>query len=305
MPFKSAPEENPTGFLSPAFREDAFRVDRAWPIVFVCGGTNSDGKTALRNQFLNAINEQPRRIVTILAENSFPHQLVERNLQKFEEFLASAANCVLIFVESAGSFAETGLFAALPLIVKKTLVINTREKAGARSFLNLGPIKLIRRLTNFDTIVDLEKEIVTSDDANRIVDVILDIYPKYENDLVFHPKRKFSELELRLQLACVHITVILLRAASAPLVTSVLRDHFKAVDNEIVERLLPLLTSMGVLKRSDELFFDPGDEVFSGDRLIHSVSFPLANVTAKALEWQATNNPQARAFLRDKKGLDI
>jgi hypothetical protein len=36
--------------------------------------------------------------------------LVERNLQKFEEFLASAAECILVFVESPGSFAETGLF---------------------------------------------------------------------------------------------------------------------------------------------------------------------------------------------------
>src|SRR5580700_3595393 len=140
---------NPTGFLSPAFKQDAFRVDRSWPIVFVCGGTNSNGKTALRHQFLDAIEKSPRPIVPVLAENSFPHQLIERNLQRFEEFLATAANCVLIFVESAGSFAETGLFAALPSIVKKTFVINTRKEANAKSFLNLGPIKLIRKSSDF------------------------------------------------------------------------------------------------------------------------------------------------------------
>jgi hypothetical protein len=305
MPDTPALNENPTGFLSPAFRQDAFRVDRSWPIVFVCGGTNSNGNTALRHQFLNAIDKSPRPIVPVLAESSFPHQLIERNLQKFEEFLATAANCVLIFVESAGSFAETGLFAAFPSIVKKTFVINTRAEARAKSFLNLGPIKLIRKSSDFDTIVDLDEGIVTAADADRIVDVILENYPKYENALVFHPQRKFSDLDLRLQLACVHMTVILLRAASALLVTSVLRNHFKAVDSDIVERYLPLLTSMGVLERSDELYFNPGDGVFQSDKLIHSVSFPVVNVMAKALEWQATNNAQARTFLHEQRGLDI
>lgn len=296
---------NPTEFLSPAFRQDAFRVDRSWPIVFVCGGTSTGSKTALRHQFLSAIEKSPRPIVPVLAESSFPHQLIERNLLKFEQFLASAANCVLIFVESAGSFAETGLFAALPAVVKKTFVINTRTEAETKSFLNLGPIKLIRKGSDFDTIVDLDAEAVTAADADRIVEVILDSYPKYKNALVFHPERKFPELELRLQLACVHMTVILLRAASALLVTSVLRNHFKAVDGEIVERYLPLLTSMGVLQRSDELYFNPNGDVFKGDKLIHSVSFPVASVMARALEWQATNNAQASTFLREQRGVDI
>jgi hypothetical protein len=305
MPDAPALDKNPTGFLSPAFGPDAFRVDRSSPIVFVCGGTNSDGKTALRHQFLEAVTKLTHPIVPILAENSFPHQLIERNLQKFEEFLATAANCVLIFAESVGSFAETGMLAALPMVVKKTFVINTRAEAEAKSFLNLGPIKLIRKSTDFDTIVDLDTDTVTAADADRIIAVILDTYPKYENALVFHPKRKFPELELRLQLACVHMTVILLRAASAPLVTSVLRNHFKAVDSESVERYLPLLTSMGILQRSDELYFNPAREVFKSDRLIHSVSFPIANVMAKALEWQATNNSQASTFLREHRGVDI
>jgi hypothetical protein len=301
-----AKEDNPTGFLSPAFGKEAFRVDRSRPIVFVCGSRNSNGNVALRHQFLNEIDKLPRRIIPVLAEKSYPHQLIERNILKFEQFIASAANCVLIFVESAGSFAETGLFAGLSMIAKKTFVINTRAEATEESFLNLGPIKLIRKESNFDAVVDLDAKAVTSADATRIVDAILATYPKYENTLVFQPN-KFKDLELRLQLACVHMAVTLLRAASASLVTSVLRNHLKAVDGEIVERYLSLLTSIGILQRSDELYFNPGagTDPFNCDVLIHSASFSVHNVMAKALEWQATNNTQATVFLREQLKVDI
>ena len=41
-------------------------------------------------------------ILPVLSEKAFPHQLVERNLQLFETFLAATADCVLIFVDSPG-----------------------------------------------------------------------------------------------------------------------------------------------------------------------------------------------------------
>ena len=307
MPPTSAEQENLAGLLSPAFGKAAFRVDRRRPLTFICGGNNHNGVEALRHQFLKKINTPTRRILAVLSEQAFPHQLIERNLQKFEEFLARTADCVLIFVESAGSFAETGLFSALPEIVKKTFVVNTREESGKVSFLNLGPIKLIRKTTMFDTIFDLDKKVVTAADANGIVQHILNIYPKFQNALVFHPERKFTDLNLRLQLACVYMAITLMRAGSLGLVTKVLRGHFKAVDEETVERYLSVLTSINVLQREDEIFFNPNQDpkLFTDDALIHSVDFSLDNLRMRALEWQAKNNSHVAAFLRERCGVDI
>src|ERR1700675_915351 len=101
-----AEEEKLAGLLSPAFDKQAFRVNRSLPLTFVCGGNNDNGITALRHQFLEKINRVPRKILSVLAERAFPHQQIERNLHEFEEFLGKTADCVLIFVESPGSFAE-------------------------------------------------------------------------------------------------------------------------------------------------------------------------------------------------------
>jgi hypothetical protein len=305
MPPTQAKEDRLAALLEPAFGKAAFRVNRKRPLSFICGGTSSNGVRALRHQFLDRVTVPPIRIVPVLAERTFAHQLVERNLQKFEEFLASTADCVLVFVESPGSFAETGLFAALPQVVEKTFIVNTRNEAQENSFLNTGPIKLIRKASQFDSVFELAEKTVSASDADGIVERILSTCTKYDNALVFHPEKKFSDLKLLLQLGCVHLIVTLVRAASSDLVTYVLRNYFRAVDREIVERLLSLLTGINLLKRTDELYFNPRPEGLKDDELISSAAFATENVRARSLEWQAENNSQAATFLREKLGIEI
>jgi hypothetical protein len=291
--------------LRPTFNNEAFRVDRRRPLTFICGGKISNGSSGLRHQFLKHVSSPPLRIVPVLAEKTFAHQLVERNLKTFEEFLASAAECVLIFVESPGSFAETGLFSALKDVVPKTFVVNTREDARKDSFLNTGPIKLIRRKSQFDTVFELPERCVTGSDADGIVERILATCTKYENALVFQRESKFTDLKLLLQLGCIQLIVTLIGAGSTDLVTGVLRKYFKAVERDTVERLLSLLTGISLLGRSDELYFNPRPGGIEGDQLISSVAFSADSVKVRAFEWQSKNNSQASIFLREHLNIGI
>lgn len=301
----TAESERLAGILSPAFGRAAFRVDRKKPLTFVCGGNNHNGISALRHQFLRWASTPPSRIVPVLAERAFPHQLIQRNIQTFETTLAATADCVLIFVESPGSFAETGMFAALKAVAKKTLVVNTRREATGRSFLNDGPIKLIRKKSRFDTAVDLGRRKVTRKDAQKIVEVILNTYPKYKKALVFDPQVKFKDLDPRLQLACVYVAVTLMYAGAASLVAAVLRVHFRAVEQEAVDQYLSVLTSIGLLQRSDEIYFNPNAQGLEGDELIPSTNFPIGDVRVKALDWQIMNNSQVATFLREERHVGI
>jgi hypothetical protein len=303
---KPAKEEVLASLLAPLFQREAFRVDRTRPLTFICGGNISNTSQTLRYQFLEWVTKPPTQIVPILAERTFAHQMVERNLQKFEEFLAATADCVLIFVESPGSFAETGLFAALEETIGRTFIVNTREKAQKNSFLNIGPIKLIRRKSDFDTVFELAGESVSLSDAEGIVERILSTCTKYENAIVFHPPdKKFADLNIRLQLGCVYVTVSIMLAASQELLTTVLRSYFKEVDRDRIGMLLSLLTGIKLLQRSDELYFNPCPPGLKDDQLISSVAFTEENVRAQALEWQAENNSQAATFLREKRGVGL
>jgi hypothetical protein len=101
------------------------------------------------------------------------------------------------------------------------------------------------------------------------------------------------------------MTVTLLWAATAPLATAVLREHFSDVEEEMVERYLSLLTSIDALGRYDELYFNPNRELFKGDPLILSTDFSLDEVRAQTLEWVSENSVQAAVFLREQRGIGI
>lgn len=115
--------------------------------VFVCGGELGEGKTTLRQQFLQWAEHELPNFVCLLAENAIKDNFVAGkrkfiDLARFESVIAGIADCVLIFPESPGSFAETGFFARSPEIRDKTLVINPNAEQSP-SFLNRGPIHKI------------------------------------------------------------------------------------------------------------------------------------------------------------------
>lgn len=263
-------EDSLARLLKPAYKKAAFRVNWSRPIVFVCGGKSST-KT-LRHQFLGHIPKRSPRVLAVLAEQAFPHQLVERNIQEFEASIAKAADCVLIFAESVGSFAETGLFSALPNIASKTLVVNMKKNSRADSFLNKGPIKLIARRSKFEDVVILNRKKVTRANANEIVGRITATLPPLDNALVFHPTTKFGELDLRLQLGCVYLVVRVVQVGSSNLFTSILRTYFRAVPSEHIERYLSILVSLRLICREDDLYYNLDPLTFQNDLLINKFS---------------------------------
>ena len=78
------------------------------------------------------------------------------NLAKFEEILANISDCIIIFPESAGSFAETGYFSKTN-IKNRTLIVNCSNEQG-ESFLNLGPIDLVSKASIFGQTVLLNSK---------------------------------------------------------------------------------------------------------------------------------------------------
>src|SRR5207244_674869 len=63
--------------------------------------------------------------------------------------LADLADCILIFPESAGSYAELGFFAAHSAITQKTLAVNKFEFQAQDSFISLGPLAAINRYSDY------------------------------------------------------------------------------------------------------------------------------------------------------------
>jgi hypothetical protein len=102
---------------------DAFLVaDRN--LLFVCGGPVTSACNSLRKEFLRyAQTELPNFRVFLaeaalqdIAQYNAPDFL---NLALFEDFVAEFADCILLFPESPGSYAEIGFFSAYEKILNR------------------------------------------------------------------------------------------------------------------------------------------------------------------------------------------
>lgn len=120
------------------------------PFVFICGGSTLKRSRKIRGKFLTWAKSRFHEVVFVLAEDAYsytnsydPPEAV--NLAEFEEVIGEIADCVLLFPESAGSFAELGLFSAHSVIRTKILVVNPVSFVSEESFVNLGPVATIDR----------------------------------------------------------------------------------------------------------------------------------------------------------------
>lgn len=130
----------------------ALRVlSRPKPDIFLCGG--SDGSKSIRCNFMNFAEQHWKDFYSrlVLAENvikSWFRADSYDNLLELEEDLASVASVVPIFLESPGSFAEVGAFSSNQRLIKKVLVFQDMKYQDAESFLNLGPLHKIRKISH-------------------------------------------------------------------------------------------------------------------------------------------------------------
>ncbi|WP_419816534.1 retron St85 family effector protein [Glacieibacterium sp.] len=122
-------------------------------IIFLCGGPYTDvstpGTASMRDAFLK-INSHPAlgRREIVLAEDFTTLTTFSAHygdILEFETDLAQITELILLFCESAGSFAELGSFASTLEIASKLLVIVRDHYWKDNSFIKLGPLMFLLR----------------------------------------------------------------------------------------------------------------------------------------------------------------
>ena len=127
--------------------------------VFLCGA-NPDKAESLRNLIHKRIKDYAKfNIVfpeSILGNLLFKTQY---NLLTLEKELAEDVDAIVLPLEGYGTMAELGAFASFPELTKKIIVVNKDAHKRERSFINMGPIGLIRSKN--------KKNIIYYDDNSR------------------------------------------------------------------------------------------------------------------------------------------
>jgi hypothetical protein len=139
-------------------------------IVFLCGGPftplNEMADTtpkSMRDAFLRVVSHPALGSREIVLAEDFTNLSVfsahYKDILEFESDLAQITELIILFCESAGSFAELGSFASVEEIAKRLLVVLRDYYANANSFITLGPITNLRNHHQYSVFI-IEDEVI-------------------------------------------------------------------------------------------------------------------------------------------------
>jgi len=233
----------------------AFQVTNL-QFVFVCGGKLELSSGSMRSAFLSWVETEFPTLIPIRAESAFQKtQLLDPaefpNLARFEKLIAEVADCVIIFPESEGSYAELGLFSGFREIRNKTLVVNKLIYQASNSFLQLGPIDEINSKSRFRPALHFNPD-ASPIDFEPVRVTLLERLKFRERRRRLAPL-KYEELGLQQKLVLSHEFIRLFKTISLEALLDCFREVFGNVFPSQIRKVVSLLLAMESVEYKEEI----------------------------------------------------
>ena len=149
--------------ISKKIRDDIYKPAFSFKTtVFLCGA-DINQKDKIRHQIAQALIWEFWFDI-IYPEDIFDELLYSsktKDLLSLEGLLAESVDAVVIIPESPGSFAELGAFANDEKLRKKLICVVDKRYQKDKSFINQGPLKLVKKENSFGLVFIDPKEIPT------------------------------------------------------------------------------------------------------------------------------------------------
>jgi len=245
------------GSLRDVFKEKRVYHRKNRFIVFVCGGRLEEGQTSRRKQFVEWAGENLPGFICLMAEDALKDSFSGEgrafvNLAHFETIVAEVSDCVLIFPESAGSFAETGFFANSNKVREKTLIVNPLALQTVDSFLNLGPIETISSFSFLKPTVLLDER-GTPDFGPIGLRLRERVKPPEHRERL--PYQTFGQFTFKQKMLVVFEVLRLLRLADLKTLRYVIQACFGGnPKNQELKHILRILLAANFIRRDREYF---------------------------------------------------
>lgn len=115
--------------------------------IFLCGGDVN--KSHFGRHKMSIALSKSKNVDVFYPEDLFDDLLAgqgQYSLLSLENMLAEAVDVIILFPESPGSYAELGAFSNNEKLREKLICIQDEKYKSKRSFLNYGPIRLMKSL---------------------------------------------------------------------------------------------------------------------------------------------------------------
>lgn len=208
---------------------------------------------SMRSLFCEYAAKELVHLRTFLAENAekdyVTHDEPEfHNIAEFEEIIAHVSDCLIIFPESPGSFAELGYFSKNEELTKKILVAHRADMQGDDSFMLRGPIKLIDKNSQFEPTVQLNYG--PAPDFGPIKQRIEKrITGKKRQKFKFE---SFAKLDFRQTFFAIFEIIRLFEVLTLDAIIFAFRSIFTNVNSSHVKQLLSILVAADLVRRKGD-----------------------------------------------------
>jgi hypothetical protein len=225
-------------------------------VVFVCGGPTN--VSSMRQRFIEFGRTELTHLRFFLAEDAEKDYVSNtevdlHNVAEFEEIIGHISDCLIIFPESPGSFAELGYFSKNTELSKKILVVNNADLQGQDSFIRRGPIHLIDKVSKFRH----EIQITYGENANFTL-----VKERLEARIVGKKRKRFaitqySDLTFRDKFFAIFEIVRFFEVMIFEEIEYAFRSIFGNVKTSDLTQLLSILVAADLVRRGgkDEMFF--------------------------------------------------
>lgn len=128
--------------------------------VFLCGGASSKKTKSVRDKLRILLGED-NNIRVLYPEDLFIEMLnhdKNYDLLSLERFLADNSDIICIVCESPGSLVELGAFTNNDNTVDKVIALIEKKRKKQKSFIMLGPVKILRKI-NEERVIFYEDDL--------------------------------------------------------------------------------------------------------------------------------------------------
>lgn len=147
--------------ISKKIRDDIYKPAFTFKTtIFLCGA-DINQKDKIRHQIAQALKSQFWFDI-VFPEDIFDELLYSsktKDLLSLEGLLAESVDAVVIIPESPGSFAELGAFANDEKLRRKLICVVDKKYQKKKSFINQGPLKLVKKENSFGLVFIDSKEV--------------------------------------------------------------------------------------------------------------------------------------------------
>ncbi len=226
-------------------------------IIFLFGANPDINNESARDIFLKYSIKHLPQYRFLIAEkffNCFSTDSID--LLTIEGELATYTDCVIIILESPGTYAELGAFAIHHDLSKKILTLNEVEHKDLSSFINLGPIAKINRVSKFGAVIHTNfKSILSS--VSEIEERLKNNLRKYAKRIDLSTYKSFLSPQMkRYRLLILSDIISIFGPLYKGEITKIIKKIYQTDKYINIDFELSLLQSLGLIDIIDDLYFN-------------------------------------------------